>query len=338
MVMQEALSALIDEGQLSGELAGRAMQAIMTGEATASQMGAYLGALRVRGESAEVIAASAAVMREHAEPIPVENVIDVVGTGGDGVDTFNVSTAAAIVVAAAGGRVAKHGNRAMSSKTGSADVLESLGARTDLGGAAVARVIEGCGFCFVFAQRFHPAMRHVGPTRREMGVRTLFNLLGPLTNPAKPGASLVGVSSARHASLVAEAFAMRGDRAIVVRAEDGLDEISPAAPTHAWIVENGSVTEQTLQPSDFGVAAHPLVAVAGSDPASNASDMRALFEGRRGAIHDFVVVNAAAALVVAGLAPDFRAGAELATATLASGKPARILQRYVELTQQESPA
>jgi anthranilate phosphoribosyltransferase len=310
----------------------------MSGEATPSQMGAYLGALRVRGESAEVIAASAAVMREHAEPIPVENVVDVVGTGGDGVDTFNVSTAAAIVVAAAGGRVAKHGNRAMSSKTGSADVLEALGARTDLGGDAVARVVDACGFCYVFAQRFHPAMRHVGPTRRELGVRTLFNLLGPLTNPARPKASLVGVASAGHASLIAEAFAMRGDRAIIVRSQDGLDEISPAAPTHAWTVDNGTVTEQILQPGDFGVDAHPLTAIAGSDAEANAGAMKALFAGAKGAVRDFVVMNAAAALVVAGLAPDFKSGAGLAASTLASGRPAEVLNRYVELTRQESPA
>jgi anthranilate phosphoribosyltransferase len=332
--MQEAIAALIDDGYLPGELAGRAMEAMMVGEATPSQVGAYLAALRLRGESAEVIAASAAVMRAHAEAIPVENVIDVVGTGGDGFDTFNVSTAAAIVVAAAGGRVAKHGNRAMSSKTGSADILEALGARTDLGGEAVARVIDGCGFCFVFAQRFHPAMRHVGPTRREMGVRTLFNLLGPLTNPAKPHASLVGVSSAGHAALVAEAFAMRGDRAIIVQSTDGLDEISPAASTRAWIVEAGSVREQELQPADFGVAAHPLTAVAGADAQTNANTMRALFGGERGPVHDFVVINAAAALVVAGLAGDFRKGAELAAATIASGKPDEVLGRYVRLSQE----
>jgi anthranilate phosphoribosyltransferase len=307
---------------------------MMAGEATPAQVGAYLAALRVRGESAEVIAASAAVMRAHAEPVPVENVIDVVGTGGDGFDTFNVSTAAAIVVAAAGGRVAKHGNRAMSSKTGSADILEALGARTDLGGEAVARVIDGCGFCFVFAQRFHPAMRHVGPTRREMGVRTLFNLLGPLTNPAKPHASLVGVSSAGHAALVAEAFAMRGDRAIIVQSTDGLDEISPAAPTRAWVVAAGNVREQELQPADFGVAAHPLTAVAGSDALANAITMQALFGGERGAVHDFVVINAAAALVVAGLAGDFRQGAELAAETIASGKPREVLGRYVQLSQE----
>lgn len=333
MVMQEALTALIDEGHLPGELAGRAMQAIMAGEATPSQMGAYLAALRVRGESAEVIAASAAVMRDHAETIPVADVIDVVGTGGDGFDTFNVSTAAAIVVAAAGGRVAKHGNRAMSSKTGSADVLEALGARTDLGGEAVAGIIDDCGFCFVFAQRFHPAMRHVGPTRREMGVRTLFNLLGPLTNPARPRASLVGVSSAGHAALVAQAFALRGDRAIVVRSSDGLDEISPAAPTHAWIVVDGSVTERQIQPSDFGVAAHPLTAVAGADAEANARVMNALFAGEKGPVRDFVVINAAAALVVAGLADNFKDGAALAAATIDTGKPAEVLARYVQLTQ-----
>lgn len=331
--MQEALHSLIDDGVLTGELAAKAMRTIMQGQATPSQIGAYLAALRIRGESADVLAASAIAMQEHAEAIPVEDVIDVVGTGGDGVDTFNVSTAAALVVAGAGGRVAKHGNRAMSSKSGSADVLEALGAKTDLGGPEVARVINECGFCFVFAQRFHPAMRHVGPTRREMGVRTIFNLLGPLTNPASPRAQLTGVASASHAPLMAEAFAMRGvSPVIIVRSADGMDEISPSAPTHAWIVRDGEIEERQLHPADFGVEAHPLEAVSGGTAEENAEQMRRLLDGESGPVLDFVLMNASAALVVAGLASDFREGAALARETIASGKARRVLDDYVRLT------
>ena len=337
MVMQEALKALIDDGALTADLAGRSMETIMKGEATDAQIGAYLAALRARGESADVIAASAKVMQDHAEVIPVDDVIDVVGTGGDGVDTFNVSTAAALVVAGAGGRVAKHGNRAMSSKTGSADVLEALGAKTDLGGEAVAKVINECGFCYVFAQRFHPAMRFVGPARRELGVRTIFNLLGPLTNPARPRAGLIGVSSLAHAPLVAQAFALRGvSPVIVVRSSEGMDEISPAAVTQAWVVRDGKVTEQELQPSDFGLIAHSLDSVKGGEAAENAETMRSVLSGAHGPVYDFVLINASAALVAAGIANDWKNGVDAARESIGSGKAGQVLDRYIALTQELS--
>ena len=335
MVIQDALRALIDDGVLTDDMATATMHEIMRGEATQAQIGAYLAALRLRGESASVIAASAKVMRDHAERIPVEGVIDIVGTGGDGIDTFNVSTAAALVVAAAGGKVAKHGNRAMSSQTGSADVLEALGANTDLDAAGVARVINGCGFCFVFAQRFHPAMRHVAGPRRELGVRTIFNLLGPLTNPARPRAQLTGVASAAHAPMVAEALALSGiEKAIIVRSTDGLDEISPSAPTQAWFVERGTVREQHLTPADFGLPAHPLESVKGGAPAENAATMRALLAGQTGAILDFVLMNASAALVVAGLADDLWQGVRVAGDAIASGRARQVLDDYVRLSQE----
>jgi anthranilate phosphoribosyltransferase len=335
VVIQDAIRGLVDEGVLTGDLAAAAMTEIMRGEASEAQIGAYLAALRVRGESADVLAASARVMQDHAEVIEVDDVIDVVGTGGDGVDTFNVSTAAALIVAGAGGRVAKHGNRAMSSQTGSADVLEALGARTDLGGPAVAKVINECGFCFVFAQRFHPAMRHVAAARRELGVRTIFNLLGPLTNPARPKAQLTGVASAAHAPLVAEAFALRGvSRAIIVRAADGLDEISPSTTTQAWFVEGEAIREIELAPSDFGLPAHPLEAVKGGPPGENAAAMLALLDGKAGPVQDFVLMNAAAALVVAGLTGDLLQGVELARETLENGRARRVLDDYVRLTQE----
>jgi anthranilate phosphoribosyltransferase len=336
-VIQEAIRALVDGGSLDGPTAAGAMESIMCGEATQAQIGAFLAALRVRGETAEVVAACAGVMQAHAEPVPVEGVIDICGTGGDGIDTFNVSTAAGIVAAAAGARVAKHGNRAMSSRCGSADVLEALGARTDLGGEAVARAIERCGFGFLFAQRFHPAMKHVAGPRRELGVRTVFNMLGPLTNPARPFGQLAGVGAPHLGPLMAEAFALRGmERAIVVHSGEGLDEISPAGPTRAWFVERGTVTERELTPETFGAPRHRLEAVLGGDPERNAGLMREMLAGAGGAVSDFTVINAAAALYVAGRAEHLAACAALAREAIASGRAKETLERYVAITQEAS--
>lgn len=335
MVMQDTLRALIDGGALSGDQAAAAMSAIMSGEATPAQVGAFLAALRVRGETAEVVASCAKVMQAHAEPVHAPGCIDICGTGGDGIDTFNVSTAAGFVVAAAGGRVAKHGNRAMSSKCGSADVLEALGARIDLGGEQVAHVIEACGFGFLFAQRFHPAMKHVAGPRRELGVRTVFNMLGPLTNPASPVGQLAGVGAAHLGQLMAHAFALRGmPRAVVVHSADGLDEVSPSAPTRAWFVERGTVTEGELAPGMLGLPAHPLTAVAGGTPAENASTMREVLAGREGPVMDYVLANAAVACYVANLAPTPAAGVDVAREAIASGKAAALLDRYVSLTRE----
>jgi anthranilate phosphoribosyltransferase len=329
--MQEVLRAFVEGEPFTASLAERAMEEMMRGEATPAQVGAFLTALRLRGETPEVVAACARVMRAHAEAIPVNGTVDVVGTGGDGAAVFNVSTAAAIVLAAAGARVAKHGNRAMSSRCGSADILEALGARIDLGPDAVARLLEECGFCFVFAQRFHPAMRHVAGPRRELGFRTVFNVLGPLTNPARPRAQLTGVGARPLAPLVAEALAVNGiERAIVVHSEDGLDEVSPSAPTRCWLVENGRVTEFEVAPESFGLPAHPLAAVKGGDAAENAATLRALVAGEANeAVRDFVVMNAAMAAYAAGMVGDLRAGADLAREALASGAARRVLETYV---------
>jgi anthranilate phosphoribosyltransferase len=274
-------------------------------------------------------------MQAHAEPVPVADVIDICGTGGDGIDTFNVSTAAGFVVAGAGARVAKHGNRAMSSQCGSADILEALGARLDLGGAAAARVIEECGFCFLFAQRFHPAMKHVAGPRRELGVRTVFNLLGPLTNPARPKGQLAGVGAKALAPLMAEAFRLRGmERAMVVHSADGLDEISPAGVTYTWTVSGDAVTPGEVTPETFGLPAHPLASVRGSGPAENAAALRAVLGGAEGPVTDFVLMNAAAACHVAGLAPDLSAGVDVAREAIASGRALNVLDRYVALSQE----
>ena len=337
--MQDAIRELIERGTIDAALATGAMEEIMSGSATPAQMGAFLTALRLRGETAEIIAACARVMQAHAEAVPISDVIDVVGTGGDGRDTINVSTAAAIVVAGAGGRVAKHGNRAASSKAGSADVLEALGAKTNLGGLDVARVIEACGFCFVFAQRFHPSMRHVGGVRRELAVRTIFNVLGPLTNPARPRGLLAGAGVKSLAPVMAEAFALRGmERTIVVHSADGLDEISPAGATHAWFVDGGVVSQRDLHPSDFGLPEHPLESVFGGSPEYNAGKILAVLDGIEGPEADFVVMNAAAACYVAGLAPDLATGTLVAQQAIASGRAREVLDHYVALTREVADA
>ena len=335
MVIQEAIRALVDGGGIEGPLAAGAIEEIMTGAATPAQIGAFLAALRVRGETPEIIAACLGVMQSHAEPVKAPNVIDICGTGGDGADTINVSTAAGFVVAAAGVRVAKHGNRAASSKCGSADVLEALGARIDLGGEQIARVIDSCGFCFLFAQRVHPAMRHVGGPRREMGVRTVFNILGPLSNPADPKRQLVGVGNRALGPVVAQALALRGvERAMIVHSEDGLDEISPEAPTHAWIVGDGAVAERDLGPEDFGLPKYGLAEVAGGDAQQNAGALVAVLDGADGAKTDFVVMNAAAALWVAGRVEDFAGGVALAREAIASGRAREVLDLYVALSRE----
>ncbi len=333
--IQTAIGALVDRGGIEPEEAAAALETIMSGKATQAQIGAFLAGMRQYGETPEVVAACWAVMERHAEPIAAGNVVDLCGTGGDGADTFNVSTAAAFVVAGAGARVAKHGNRAASSRCGSADLLEALGARIDLGGEAVAKVIEGCGFGFLFAQRFHPAMRHVGGPRRELGIRTIFNVLGPISNPAQPRAQLTGVGSAQLGPLFAEAFRIRGlDRAVVVHSADGLDEISPAAPTHAWILEGGALREEELTPDTFGVEGCSIEEVAGGEAEENVETLRAVLAGQGGAVTDFVTLNAAAGCWAAGLADSFAEGAALARESIASGKARDVAESYVRLTQE----
>lgn len=335
MVIQEAIRALVDGGSITGDEAAAALEEIMTGSATPAQIGAFLAGMRMRGETPEVIAAGLGVTARHAEPVDVADVMDIVGTGADGWDTFNVSTAAALVVAGAGVRVAKHGNRAASSKCGSADVLEALGASLDLDGPGAARVLEGCGFVFLFAQRFHPAFRHVGGPRREIGIRTMFNLLGPLSNPARPSRMLVGVGAPAFGPLMAEAFRLRGiEHALVVHSAEGMDEISPAGPTSAWRVAGGVVEEIELTPADFGIPVHAIEDVVGGDPETNAGAMLALLDGAEGPVTDFVLMNAAAALQVAGKVSTLPEGVALARTSIASGRAREVLDRYVLLSQE----
>jgi anthranilate phosphoribosyltransferase len=261
-------------------------------------------------------------------------VIDTCGTGGDGHGTLNISTAAAFVVAGAGLKVAKHGNRGMTSKSGSADVLEALGYRIDLGPEAVARSIEVAGFGFMFAQRYHPAMKHVAPVRREIGVRTVFNILGPLTNPARPAAQVIGVPSPTVAEKMAAALRLLGvQRGMVVAGPDGLDEIGLHGPTEAFILTPDGIEHRSLEPAMVGLAEAPLTAVAGGTPHENAEMIRDIVAGMEGPRRDIVLLNAGAALFVGGRAASFEEGVALAAEVIRAGRAREALERALAVSQ-----
>src|SRR5215203_3612258 len=273
------------------------MREIMTGEATPVQIAAFVVALRAKGESPQEVAGLAATMVEQATPVdlPVASV-DIVGTGGDGAHTVNISTMAAVVTAAAGVPVAKHGGRAASSSSGAADVLEALGVVIELPADGVAHCVAESGIGFFFAPVFHPGMRHAGPARREMGIGTVFNFLGPLTNPARPVAAAIGCADARMAPVMADVLAGRGGRALVFRGDDGLDELTTATTSSVWVVREGEVELDRLDPSALGIPASAPDALRGGSPAFNADVFRRVLGGERGPVRDAVVLNAAAAL------------------------------------------
>ncbi len=294
------LHRLIGGADLAEPETGWAMDQIMAGEATPAQVAGFLVALRAKGETTPELAGLAGSMLRHAAPITVPGpIVDVVGTGGDRAQTVNISTMAALVVAGADLRVVKHGNRAASSACGSADVLEALGVRLDLPVGRVAEVAAQVGITFCFAQLFHPSMRHAAAARRELAVPTAFNFLGPLTNPARPGAMAVGVADRRMASLMAGVLAGRGTSALVFRGDDGLDELTTSGPSTVWEVHDGAVVEQTFDPQSLGVARSPVQALRGGDARFNAGVVRDVLAGRRGPVRDAVLLNAAAALVAA---------------------------------------
>jgi anthranilate phosphoribosyltransferase len=334
-MIQPALDALVNQGRdLTAEEAAAAMATVMQGEATPAQIGAFVTALRLKGETPEEIAGLAAEMRRHSLKVDCSTpVIDTCGTGGDLSGTFNASTAAAFVAAAAGAKVAKHGNVAASSKSGSADVLAALGATVVLTPEQVARCVDEVGFGFMHAQAYHPAMRHVAGPRRELGFRTVFNILGPLTNPAGAQAQLLGAPSAVVAEKLAKVLALLGTRrALVVHGEDGLDELSLGGGTLVWDLDGGEVRHYRVTPEDAGLTPAPRAAVRGGEPAANAEAMRRIFTGQEGPVRDFVLLNAAGALIVAGLADDLAGGVRLAAATIDSGRARATMERYVEFT------
>src|SRR2546422_5597839 len=311
------------------------MGSVMAGEATPAQLGALLAALHIRGETIDEIAGCASALRDVAVRVTVPpDAIDVVGTGGDRSNSFNISTVSAIVTAAAGGRVAKHGNRAASSACGSADVLEALGVRIDLGPGGVACCVEESRMGFMFAPRYHPAMRHAGPVRREIGIRTVFNVLGPLANPAGVRRLLLGVPSVALGEKIAGVLAELGtDHALVVHAEDGLDEISPSGPTRTWEVRGGGVRERRIDPKELGVAAARREEIVGGDPARNAAMARRVLGGASDGTRTAILLNAGAACYVAGLANDVRQGMKLPADAIDRGRATEVLQRFITTSQ-----
>ena len=334
-MIQHALQRLLDGHDLSREEARETMDEIMVGEATPVQIGGFLVALRMKGETVDEIAGLAEAMHEHAVRVTPTRVdlVDCVGTGGDGARTFNISTAAALVAAAAGSGVAKHGNRA-SSPTGSADVLEALGFSLELEPERIAQSIDELGFGFMFAQVHHPAMRHAAPVRRELGTRTVFNLLGPLTNPAGARSGVFGVFSESLARTYAEALAELGARhAFVVHGAFGLDELSPAGPNLSCEVRDGSVRELTIDPHELGIERAEPAALAGGTAAENAEAINAVLDGGgRGRARDAVLLNAAGAIVAAGLADDLALGLAAAREAVDSGAAATRVEELKEFS------
>jgi len=327
------LARLAAGERLSEADSAAAFDAMMSGDATPSQMGAFLMALRMRGETVEEITGAARTMRAKALPIDApKGAIDTVGTGGDNAGTFNISTAAALVVAGAGVPVAKHGNRNFSSKSGSADILAALGVNLDAGVGAVQRAMHEAGIGFLMAPKYHSATRHVGPTRAELGTRTIFNLLGPISNPAGAKRQLVGVFAPAWVRPIAEVLGKLGsERAWVVHG-DGLDELTTTGVSFVAELKDGKVEAFEVTPEDAGLKRASLAALKGGEPAENAAKLRALLEGEEGALRDIVLLNAAAALIIAGKAPDLRAGVALAAKAIQSGAAKTALDKLVAIT------
>ncbi|AGM40450.1 anthranilate phosphoribosyltransferase [Spiribacter salinus M19-40] len=336
MEMQAAIQRVTTRGDLNDAEMTAIMQRIMSGEATPAQIGGFLVGLAMKGETVTEIAAAARVMRELATQVEVDrdHLVDTCGTGGDARGTFNISTATAFVVAAAGGRVAKHGNRSVSSASGSADLLEAAGANLALSPAGVARCIDEAGVGFIFAPQHHQAMRHAIGPRREMGVRTLFNLLGPLTNPAGAPNQLLGVYADAWVRPIAEVLqALGSERVMVVHSEDGLDEISIAAPTRVAELRDGTVREYTIQPEDFGLNRAALEDLRVDSAERSLEIIQAIFDGLPGPATDLLALNAGAAITIAGLAEDLAGGVARAQSLLASGTVRETLAHFVATSQ-----
>lgn len=336
----EALHTVVGGDDLSEQQASEALEQILRGETDGVFVAALLTALRMKGETVDEIVGFARAMRAHAAPIPCRKVkpewmVDTCGTGGDGADTFNISTVSAFVVAGAGVPVAKHGNRSISSRCGSADVLEATGANIQLTPEQAAAAIDETGVGFLFAPLIHPAMRYVQPVRQELKMRTIFNLLGPLTNPTGAGAQVVGVFGEQLMMPVAEALLRLGvRRAFVVHGEDGLDEITTTAPTKIIEVHRGSITKTAVEAADFGVPRASAADLAGGDRKECALIMQRILAGQSGPPRDIVLANASAALVAAGKAEDFPSGVGLAAESIDSGAASDRLKRFVEFTAQ----
>jgi anthranilate phosphoribosyltransferase len=338
-VLTRALDAVASGRDLAREEASEVLAEIMGGQASESQIAGLLVALRTKGETEEELAGLAATMRALATPVTCarDDLVDTAGTGG-GRPTFNVSTTAALIAAGAGCALAKHGNRSATGPSGSADVLEALGARIDLEPAAVARCIDAAGFGFLFAPAHHTAMRWVMPVRRELAVRTVFNFLGPLTNPAGARRQLIGVSDPAYVERIARALARLGvDRALVVSSADGLDEMSTSAPTHVVEVDGDEIRRYDLAPEEVGLPRAAPEAVVGGPPTVNAATTRAILEGEPGPRRDLAVLNAGGAIYAGGGVDSIAEGVEAARAAIDSGAAQRTLERYLELSRELAP-
>ncbi|MEM7406759.1 MAG: anthranilate phosphoribosyltransferase [Pseudomonadota bacterium] len=341
MDMPGAIRAVTDGRDLTEAEMETTMRTIMTGDATQAQIGGFLIGLRMKGETVAEIAAAARVMRELATGVKArgEHVVDVVGTGGDGTSTFNISTTSSFIVAACGGQVAKHGNRSVSSRSGAADLLEAAGVRLDLSPESIARCVDEVGVGFMFAPNHHGAMRHAIGPRREMAVRTVFNLLGPLTNPAGAPNQLLGVFSAEWVQPVAEVLSRLGsNHVLVVHSEDGLDEVSLGAPTHVAELKDGVVSTFTIEPESYGFARSPLETVAVQTVEQSLSMVRAVLANEDGPPRDIALLNAGAAIYAANLSDSIADGIELARQALARGDAAARLEQLAALSQQLAPA
>ena len=332
MTPAEAIEQLLAGTPLTREQAGNVMDQVMAGEATPVQVAGVLIALRAKGETVEEMAGFVDSMRAHATPLELPNdTIDTCGTGGDRAGTFNISTAAALVAAGAGIPVAKHGNRAASSRCGSADVLEALGVDITLGADGVRRCIEAAGMGFCFAPTFHPAMRHAGPARRELGVRTVFNVLGPLANPGRVRRQALGVGAAALAPLMIRVLQDLGHvRALVFYGEDGLDELTTTGPSRVFELKGGTVTEYELDPEDLGLSRSQPADLQGGTPPENAALLRKVLEGETGPRREVVLLNAAAAVLAAGRAEEWPAAMAVARESLDNGRAGQVLDRLVQ--------
>jgi anthranilate phosphoribosyltransferase len=331
-MIKDALARLLEGEDLSREESRRVMDSIMSGEATPAQIGGFLVALRLKGETADEIAGAAEAMRDHVIPVKParDDLVDTAGTGGDGGKTFNISTAAALVAAAAGAGVAKHGNRSVSSMSGSADVLEQLGFNLELAPERIADSIDTLGFGFMFAPTHHPAMKHAGPVRRELAARTVFNVLGPLTNPAGARAQVVGVYSPLLVPVIADVLARLGARrAFVVHGAGGIDELSPAGPNLVCEVVDGDVRQREIDPLELGVERCDPDELRGGTPEENARRIREVFAGGNGGRRSAILLNAAGAIAAGGHAADLRDGLAAAREALDSGAAAERLEQLV---------
>ncbi len=334
-MIREAIQALVSGKSLTMDEASQVMNEIMEGQVTPAQFGAFVTALRIKGETVEEIAGLAKVMRAKAIPVTVSGpVVDTCGTGGDGSSTFNISTTAAFVVAGAGLKVAKHGNRAMSSHCGSADVLEALGVKLELTAAQVQKCLEEVGFGFMFAQVFHPAMKYAGAPRREIGIRTVFNILGPLTNPAGARAQVLGVADGTLLEKMASVLKSLGSQhALVVHGEDGLDEITLTGKTQVCELNKGSIRSYSISPEEFGFSRTSPDSLKGGTAEENAAILRSVLGGEHGPRRDVVLMNAAAALMAGDRVTSLQEGIDLAREALDSGRALSKLEQFIAVSQ-----